>query len=313
MIKSRFIVLLLVVVICLISTIEAAKKTTKKKTTKKKTTVKKSKYWKFYNWNKYGKATVGKGSVWDKAWGIPEHGGWLWFWKGADKLKNVVVSDPSGLKKNDRMLRVIYPKNSRNPEANPVGGLGFKAQPFTIDSKVKTVVFQYSVYFPKGFKFVRGGKLPGLFGGHGECTGGEDSKTCFSTRIMWRDEGEGEIYAYLPQSTQRSDLCDNKVNICNPDYGFSLGRGSFKFTTGKWISVRQTLTMNSPGKKNGQLTLHIGGRRVFTENKLVIRTNSSGRVVGIMFHTFFGGSDSTWKTPKTQQSYFKNFSLKALY
>jgi hypothetical protein len=98
---------------------------------------------------------------------------------------------------------------------------------------------------------------------------------------MWRDEGAGEIYAYLPQSVQRNDLCDNKVNICNPDYGFSLGRSSFKFATGKWISIRQTLTMNSPHKRNGELTLHINGRRVLSEKKLVFRTNDTGRVAGI--------------------------------
>lgn len=151
MIKSRYLLLLAVVFICLISTIEAAKKKTKKKSSKKV----KSKYWKFYNWNKYGKATVGKGSNFEKDWGIPEHGGWLWNWKGADNFKNVAVRDPSG-KKKDLMLRVEYPKGSRNPEVNPIGGLGFKAHPIAIDQKVKTVIFQYSVYFPKGFKFVRG-------------------------------------------------------------------------------------------------------------------------------------------------------------
>lgn len=139
MLKSNYLILFSVVLMCLFSSIEAGK----------------TKTWKFYNWNKYGKATVGKGSVWDKAWGIPEHGGWLWNWKGAEKLKNVLVKDPSG-KKKDLHLRVVYPKGTRNPEASPVGGLGFKAEPLTIDNKVKTVEFQYSVYFPKGFDFVRG-------------------------------------------------------------------------------------------------------------------------------------------------------------
>ncbi|KAI7898741.1 uncharacterized protein BX663DRAFT_235298 [Cokeromyces recurvatus] len=311
MFKSQFFLLFIVIVICLISTIETAKTSIKKKTTKRKVANRKSKIWKFYNWNKYGKATVGRDTVWDKTWGIPEHGGWLWYWKDADKLKNVLVKAPSG-KKKDLVLRVTYPKNSRNPEENPVGGLGFKAEPLTIDNKVRTVEFQYSVFFPKGFDFNRG-KLPGLYGGHGDCTGGDGSKSCFTTRFMWRDGGEGEIYAYLPESAQRSDLCDNKINICNPDYGFSLGRGTFKFTRGKWLSIRQTVVMNTPGKMNGQIIIHVNGKRVFTEKKLVIRTNSSSRVAGIMFHTFFGGSDNTWETPKTQYSYFKNFSLKAIY
>ncbi|RCH87243.1 hypothetical protein CU098_008906 [Rhizopus stolonifer] len=295
MIKTHLILFTIAIIACLFSTIEAAK-------SNKKT-------WAFHNWNKYKKATVGKPTVWDAAWGIPEHSGWLWFWQGAEKNKNVLVTDPSK-KTKDLVLRVKYPKNSRNPEASPVGGLGFKAEPLTITNKVKTVTLQYSVYFDKGFDWNRGGKLPGLFGGHGECTGGDDSSKCFTTRIMWRHKGEGEIYAYLPSSAQRLSLCDNKANICNPDYGYSLGRGSFKFATGKWTTVRQTLTMNTPGKKNGSLSLYINGKRVINEKNLVFRINSTGRVVGIMFHTFFGGSDNSWKTSRNQYSYFKNFSLK---
>ncbi|CEP18284.1 hypothetical protein [Parasitella parasitica] len=274
----------------------------------------KTKTWKFNNWNKFGTATVGRGSNWDKAWGIPKHSGWLWNWKGAEKLKNVLVRDPSG-KTKDLHLRVVYPAGSRNPEANPVGGLGIKAQPLVIDSNVTTVELTYSVFFPKGFNFVKGvlgGKLPGLFGGHGDCTGGTDSNKCFTTRIMWRDNGVGEVYAYLPSSRQRSDLCDKKVNICNPDYGYSLGRGTFKFTAGKWISVRQVLNINTVGKKDGELSLYINGKRVMNQTRLVFRTNSTGRIAGILFHTFFGGSSGSWKTPKTQYTYFKNFSLKTI-
>lgn len=98
---------------------------------------------------------------------------------------------------------------------------------------------------------------------------------------MWRDEGYGEVYAYLPSNAQRYNLCDNKVNICNSDYGFSLGRGTFKFPTGEWISVRQVITLNTAGKKNGKLDVYLGGKKVMAEKELVFRNNASGRVVGI--------------------------------
>lgn len=98
---------------------------------------------------------------------------------------------------------------------------------------------------------------------------------------MWRDGGDGEIYAYLPESKQRSNLCDNKVNICNPDYGYSLGRNTFKFTTGKWISVRQVIKMNTAGKQDGKLALYVNGKNVINLSRIVYRTKSSGRVVGI--------------------------------
>ncbi|KAI8970104.1 hypothetical protein BDF20DRAFT_104013 [Mycotypha africana] len=269
----------------------------------------KSSSWNFNNWNHYGKeVTVGRGSSWDKAWGIPSQSGWAWFWNGAEKLKNVAVKDPAG--KDDLVLRVTYPAGSRNPDTRPRGGIGFRAQPIEINENVKTVDFQYSVYFPKGFKFIQGGKLPGLYGGHGDCTGGEESDSCFTTRIMWRKDGNGEIYAYLPHN-QRKDICDEDNNICNDDYGYSLGRGEFKFETGQWNTVRQTITLNNAGKQDGKIELQVNGKKAITVEKLIFRENKAGRVAGILFHTFFGGSDSSWKTPKKQYTYFKDLHLSA--
>lgn len=104
---------------------------------------------------------------------------------------------------------------------------------------------------------------------------------------MWRQKGFGEVYAYMPHSLQRKDLCDDKVNICNPDYGFSLGRNQFQFKTGQWTSVRQVLTLNTAGKKNGKLMVYVNGKLAINENNLVFRTSSSGRVVGISKLFFF--------------------------
>ncbi|CAO3700423.1 unnamed protein product [Rhizopus stolonifer] len=292
----RYLLIELFIALCFIlSSVEAKSKNT----------------WKFENWNHYKDATAGRGSNWGKVWGVSDENGWQWIWNGQDSVKHAIVKDPSG--KSDMTLQVEYPKNSRNPESNPVGGLGFKAQPISIDTNVKKVELAYSVYFPENFDFVKGGKLPGLYGGHGSCTGGADDKTCFTTRIMWRTKGEGEIYAYLPYANEPKKLCDKKENICNPDYGMSLGRGSFRFTTGQWTHIRQVITMNTPGKQNGRLVLYKNNRKVFTQNNIIFRTSSAGRVAGIMFHTFFGGSDNSWESPRVQHSYFKEFSLKASY
>lgn len=101
------------------------------------------------------------------------------------------------------------------------------------------------------------------------------------SRLMWRKRGEGEIYAYLPYSSEPASLCENDLNVCNPEYGYSLGRGSFRFKAGKWTNVRQVLTMNTPGKQDGQLVLHVNGKEVFTQQKMVFRREPAGRVVGI--------------------------------
>ncbi|KAI8986055.1 hypothetical protein BDB01DRAFT_787526 [Pilobolus umbonatus] len=223
----------------------------------------------------------------------------------------VAVNDPAS--GSNKVLRVEYPAGSRNPEANPQGGLGFKADPLSIDGNVKKVRLEYSVYFPKSFDFVRGGKLPGLYGGNGDCTGGSDSKGCFTARLMWREDGIGEVYAYLPESKQSKELCEDDNNICNPDYGFSIGRGTFQFKKGEWNHITETITMNTPGKQNGVMTLTMNGKKVIDEKNIVYRTNTNGRVVGIMFHTFFGGNDDSWSSTKNQFAYFKNFGLVAMY
>jgi hypothetical protein len=66
------------------------------------------------------------------------------------------------------VMRVEYPKNSINPLSGRVGGVGW----FTHDDTPnKELYLQYDVMFEKGFQWVKGGKLPGIYGGRTECSG----------------------------------------------------------------------------------------------------------------------------------------------
>ena len=72
-----------------------------------------------------------------------------------------------------------------------------------------------------------------------------------------REDGIGELYTYLPQTernTQRLLLVPPK-SIQHPDYGFSVGRGAFTFTPGRWTRVTQRVKMNARGKEDGMLLL----------------------------------------------------------
>ena len=91
------------------------------------------------------------------------------------------------------LLQLFYPANSINPGSNPVGGADFYASPLPL-TYAKNVTFEYAVFFPANFSWVYGGKLPGLYGGHETCSGGDIATSCFSTRLMWRPEGAGELY-----------------------------------------------------------------------------------------------------------------------
>lgn len=63
-------------------------------------------------------------------------------------------------------LKAHYPKGSYKPSATdaPKGGISFYAPgPASVDlSTAKEATFGYSIMFPKGFAFVKGGKLPGI-------------------------------------------------------------------------------------------------------------------------------------------------------
>ena len=41
-------------------------------------------------------------------------------------------------------------------------------------------------------------------------------------------------------------------SIKNPDYGFSVGRGAFKLTSGSWVTIVQRIKLNDVGEQNGK-------------------------------------------------------------
>ncbi|KAL2914617.1 hypothetical protein HK105_205755 [Polyrhizophydium stewartii] len=219
------------------------------------------------------------------------------------------VRDPAG--SGQYVLQVTYPAGSFHPKGTPVGGTGFYASPIDI-SAAKSVTFQYDVYFPADFNFVRGGKLPGLYGGRPSCTGGDAAKDCFSTRYMFRTNGAGEIYVYVDRAAQVPAFCQvPPQTFCNDVYGTSLGRGSFHWNTGAWNTITQTITLNDVGKQNGRIqVVHNNEGTAIDFDKVVFRTSDSVRCAGIDFETFFGGSTKEWATPTDQKAYFKGFKLK---
>ena len=122
------------------------------------------------------------------------------FATGEDNLEIVdeVPKWAGGPDADDRkhsIIQVSYPKGSINPgnDDAPVGGAGFYATPLPL-ADAMNVTLEYSVFFPLGFDWVLAGKLPGLYGGHMTCSGGDDADMCFSTRMMWRSQGAGELY-----------------------------------------------------------------------------------------------------------------------
>ncbi|KAF8326101.1 uncharacterized protein EI90DRAFT_2930998 [Cantharellus anzutake] len=210
------------------------------------------------------------------------------------------------------ILQLFYPRNSINPANFPQGGAEFYASPLPGMLNATNVTFEYSTFFPNDFLWMKGGKLPGLFGGHTGCSGGNVADTCFSTRIMWRANGMGELYLYVDKSKQRPNLCTSTpyTSECNPQYGLSLARGSFNFTPGAWTHLKQTVRLNTPGVQDGGFTLDANGVRVLTLDGIFYRgPEPAFGFSGIFFSTFFGGHDPSWASPVDQYVWFKDFKL----
>ncbi|BGP37717.1 hypothetical protein JCM10449v2_001634 [Rhodotorula kratochvilovae] len=177
-------------------------------------------------------------------------------------------------------LQVAYPAGSRNPSSSPVGGMGFYTSKIDV-SQATNVSFSYSVFFEDGFNFVKGGKLPGLYGGKSACSGGSTAENCFSARIMFRQGGKGELYLYAPREKQVDALCElGPLSYCNSVYGMSIGRGSWTFKTGEWTDIRQDIWLNTPGVADGGFNIWINGELVLSSSQVYYRNSAVGLISG---------------------------------
>lgn len=213
-----------------------------------------------------------------------------------------IADDPAGLP--GKVLRVYYQKG-HYISIHDTRGAQFYSRPTAAST---SLTLSYDIYFNPGFDFVKGGKLPGLFGGATNCSGGRHSDACFSTRLMWRTHGDGEVYAYIPVE-QDPALCHDQSNTCNPTYGASLARGSWRFKVGEWQNIAQHVTLNTPGHLNGKVKVWFNGNLVLEMNNINFRKTENIQVEGLFFSTFFGGSDPSWAPTSDCYTYYKHFVI----
>ncbi|KAH7890132.1 polysaccharide lyase family 14 protein [Phlebopus sp. FC_14] len=186
------------------------------------------------------------------------------------QLSQTSVLDAQNTSNQSTVLQLVYPAHSVNPGSKPAGGADFYASPLNLIG-ARNVTLEYSVFFPADFEWVKGGKLPGLYGGHTGCSGGASARDCFSTRLMWRENGAGELYLYAPKDKQTDALCSDPQSVCDAAYGLSIGRGAFNFTAGVWTSLRQNVVLNTPGKQDGVFTLFVNGGLVISRADVFYR------------------------------------------
>lgn len=202
----------------------------------------------------------------------------------------------------DGVVNVSYAANGIGPKSTNV------PQPYVkLKSPSTKCTLSYEVFFPSGFNFVRGGKLPGLCSAKA-VSGGNKQDADFSMRLMWRPGGNGEVYAYVPPKRQNNDY-RKSCTECNPQYGDSIGRGSFRFQTGKWNKIELTVALNDIGKANGKVELSHNGKKVIDVRCITYRAHADTKISFCMFSTFFGGSTKAWAPPAPQSAKFRNFKV----
>lgn len=198
-------------------------------------------------------------------------------------------------------------------------GLDLYANPLESHlANAKEVTFSYRLMFSENYEAVKGGKLPGLYGGNSAsealtCSGGRRDPGCFSVRFMWREEMKGEAYTYLPSGPDfpgNKQICNvPPYSTCNDVFGASIGRGSWTFQPGKWQTIAQRVRLNDHGQANGEMEVIVGGVSMFDLKGLTFVTTPEGRFQGIMAQVFPGGHDSSWAPSQDQSVFFKDFSL----
>ncbi|KAJ7643707.1 polysaccharide lyase family 14 protein [Roridomyces roridus] len=215
----------------------------------------------------------------------------------------------------------FYPNGSINPAAAIPGGFGFYvAGPAAFSEKLAAgathAVLSYRMMLQEGWEWVKGGKLPGIYGGEGDssyaCTGGrqEARSKCFNVRPMWRPKGQGELYTYLPLTDRNQQQLSAvpPYSTGNAQYGFSVGRNAFNFDVGRWITLAFRVKLNDVGSENGELELWVDGESVISVSGLTLRDSDKSRIKGAHFQTFFGGHEVDWASPKDQRAWFADLS-----
>ncbi|GAA5974300.1 hypothetical protein JCM11641_006722 [Rhodosporidiobolus odoratus] len=219
------------------------------------------------------------------------------------------VKDPFEQANLQDVLQVTYPVGTR--EGTQFTMRTFDNYTHEWNQTVQTALLRYDVAFSDDFDFVKGGKLPGLYGAsqgaRAICSGGNREEDCFSARLMWRERGGGEVYAYVPTY---SGFCSQSDVICNSDYGISLSRGSFRFKPGGWTTITQLVSLNTVGTANGLLYLYANDTLALAHTGMTWRTRDDVTLDSVLFSTFFGGSDHSWAA-RGGTSFFRRFEVYA--
>jgi hypothetical protein len=227
-------------------------------------------------------------------------------------------SDNGNWTSNESELTVTYQKKEFGSSA----GVNFRAQPPAI-FPCRAMTMRYRVFFPSSFDFVKGGKLPGLWGGEPGSGGGDWNNDGYSFRVMFRKGGEAVAYVYMctDQGNYSGDESCKLVKAQGKGFddiahhtngaGIDLWRGKgMQFRKNAWNDVELGIVANSPGKADGAVSLKVNGTRC--EFKGMSWSAKRKDVNGLAFASWMGGGSQDYAPKNEQTAKFKDFTLRKL-
>jgi hypothetical protein len=183
-----------------------------------------------------------------------------------------------------RMLRVSLPVNAVNDTAKIYqDGPTYGGVQMFVDDTLRSpyeLYLRYYLRFPANFQFGQGGRLPGFFGTIVKDRARTDTdRFGFATRFAWRKGDEGIVYA----NTARPD---HPVNV--------IGKGAWRWPTGRWICVEQGVKLNFETFADGVLLIWLDGQLVHKEQHFNPRISDKLRIGGILVTATFGDGGITY-------------------
>ncbi len=218
-----------------------------------------------------------------------------WF-EGVERTERVFDKE-----KKKTVLRVHYPKGEFGNVKGGAQWIAYLGQSFN-DLKLS-----YWLRFSENFDCRRGGKLPGLIGGHlqdrinstvtgGHRPSGDDG---WSARIMWR--ADCHLVQYIYHKNQPSNY--------GQDFSWKKNGVKVKIILGQWHQVTTRIVMNQVGLKNGIVQSWLDGDLVLEQRDLEFRTISTLGIDALYFSTFFGGDDQSWAPVRDSFADFDDFTI----
>lgn len=227
-------------------------------------------------------------------------------WSSSSFKDRLAIVDPAG-STTTGAVRVTYGPGV-GPGTSGIAIYGFPSN--YLYPGLQRMTFQFDGFFPSGFKFVKEGKMHGIWGKRGvtagqefDCGGGVNATAnqCFSVRGMWRSAvGAGALYVYGPPN---QIYCgDYAQTICDPAWGDIVGK-NFNFPVNAWFT-----TLISVDLTNQVIQIYVNNQLLISYKG--VNFNGIKEFGGIKFETFFGGGSSDFASPTTQYAYFRNFKVR---